>query len=150
MTDFQQVRERALGLLARREFSSFELRQRLFEKTSDVALVDEVLKSLIENNLQCNQRFVASYVRRRAAKGFGPLHIEHELKKHKIDSSVIKHHLASDEIDWRQTITRLFERKFGVFCLASDQLLRSKQMRFLQSRGFNMSQINQYLEKVNE
>ncbi len=151
MTDLERIKERALSLLARREFGHYELKQRLLEKTTDLALVEQVLNLLVASNLQSDERFVESYTRRRAAKGFGPLHIEYELKKLKISSQVISLYLASDELDWKLTIKRLFEKKYGGISLAKDQRERAKQIRFLQSRGFNIEQINQQLiENFNE
>jgi regulatory protein len=151
LTDLERIKDRALSLLARREFGNYELKQRLLEKTTDLALVEQVLSMLVAGNLQSDERFVTSYIRRRAAKGFGPLHIEYELKKLKISSQVINLYLASDELDWKQTIKQLFEKKYGEVSLAKDRIQRAKQIRFLQSRGFNIEQINQQLiENFNE
>jgi regulatory protein len=151
LTEFDQIRERALFFLARREFSVNELKQRLLEKTQDLLLVEQVLQELIENNLQSDRRFAESYIRRRMAKGFGPLHIEHELQKHRLDGELVKENLAACRSQWSQTLKILFKKKFGGSSLATDLKVRTKQVRFLQSRGFNLFQINQYLiESVDE
>lgn len=151
MTELKAVKERALVLLARREFSANELRQRLLEKTTEVASVDKVIQELLVANLLSDERFVASYVRRRAAKGFGPLHIECELKKHHLHTDLIRQHLHGNEVHWSDVLKRLFERKYHASRLAKDRSIRSKQVRFLQSRGFELAQINHHLtESINE
>lgn len=145
MIDFNGIKDRALTFLARREYSANELKQRLLEKTDNHELVEQVLQALIASNLQSDQRFVESYIRRRMLKGFGPLHIEYELQKHKLKGELIAESLAACRSKWSETIKHLFKKKFKNNALAKDLKQRTKEIRFLQSRGFHLSQINQYL-----
>ena len=73
------VRRAAMNLLARREQSFFELVQKLTRKYPDFDREDIILpaiEKLREEDLQCDARFVESYVRYRSTRGMGPLKIE--------------------------------------------------------------------------
>jgi len=71
---------RALGLLARREYSRAELRQRLRSRGHDEDEIDTALARLVELDLQSDARWQEALTRRRQAQGYGPLRIRAELR----------------------------------------------------------------------
>ena len=74
-------RDIAIGLLARREYSRAELAQRLRKKAFDEAAIDECLTALVEQGLQCDARFAASFVRSRLLRSQGVIRIKGELRQ---------------------------------------------------------------------
>lgn len=141
------AKESALRLLARREYGAFELKQRLLEKGYDSAIAEEVITLLNTLNLQSDERFVESYVRRRVAKGYGPLHIQNELLTKKIKTELIQNEMIQYGEQWIEIINQISFKKFGTFCYMQDIKKRARQIRFLQSRGFNLHQITEALSK---
>ena len=64
----------AMRLLARREHSVFELKQKLFHKITelDTQTFDQVLKQLIDQNFQSDERFASYFLQMRFNQGKGP------------------------------------------------------------------------------
>ena len=77
-------RERALGLLSRREHSARELKRKLQQKGVAAEEAGDVVGEMGDRNYQSDARFAESLVRRRALDGYGPLRIRAELASHGI------------------------------------------------------------------
>jgi regulatory protein len=157
-----EIKACAFRLLARREHSRYELRQKLLLRDYDVALVEDVLDYMAEEHWQSDERFTENYVRSRINKGYGRLKIQAELQERAVDSSLIAIHLSQDEDFWFEQIKQVWQKKFNkslpkltavrgikveperrnaaygerssVSEFANSELM--KQYRFLQSRGF--------------
>jgi regulatory protein len=133
------VRYAAMSLLARREHSRLELKQKLSRRFSATELIDTVIQNLADEALQSDDRFAESFVSVRRGKGQGPVRISSELKLRGVDEAIISRHLDPDEEEWTELAKSVCLRKYGG--LASKAAQRAKQMRFLQYRGFTSEQI---------
>ena len=83
---FNNIYNKSLDLLSRREHSTKEIKEKLLLRFDDCAVIDSVLTKLEKNNLISNLRFAEAYVSSRKTKGFGPKKISFELIS-KIDST---------------------------------------------------------------
>jgi regulatory protein len=146
---FEQVKESALNLLTRREYGAYELKQRLLLKGYEQTMIDDVIGLFIASGLQSDERFVDNYVRRRLAKFFGPIHIAQSLRRLRINPTLIQDVLANYEMVSQESLMMLWSNKFGSN-LAQEPKLKSKQLRFMQSRGFELSQVLAFLEENND
>ncbi len=126
---------RAVGLLARREHSVFELRQKLRQKGALSAEIDDVLQRLVERNYQSDERFALSYVRTRVAAGFGPIRIRVELVARGVAPELIDTALSRSDVFWQQQLSALWQRRFHGK-LPKNQQEYGRQVRFLVQRGF--------------
>ena len=79
----------AQNMLAQREHSQSELRQKLAAKNFDPKEIEATLEELKRRNLQSDQRFTEAYIRMRANRGFGPLRIKFELRERDIEDDTI-------------------------------------------------------------
>jgi regulatory protein len=141
------VRRAAMNLLARREQSFFELKQKLTLKYPDLD-VEEVIAPALEKlkaeNLQSDERFVESYVRYRYSRGVGPLKIAMELGQKGLKGQLVKAEVYSADIDWPALCLEAMNKRFGpepVQTLAD----KEKRYRFLAQRGFETDHIRQVL-----
>ena len=75
-------RDRALGLLSRREHSARELKRKLQQKGVTAEEAVDVVDEMGERNYQSDARFAESLVRKRALDGYGPMRIRAELASH--------------------------------------------------------------------
>ncbi|MDH3859297.1 MAG: recombination regulator RecX, partial [Gammaproteobacteria bacterium] len=75
------IRKTAMDLLARREHSEHELRQKLKARGHDADAIDEVLQGLKQDHLLSDARFTEAYVSHRFNAGVGPLKIRYELRQ---------------------------------------------------------------------
>lgn len=135
-----QVRLAAMNLLAIREHSRGELRDKLGRKGFPQSLIDEALQGLIADKLQSDERFAEAFITMRYRQGKGPARIRQELREKQVSSDIIASLLDETDEIWVSLAREVKTRRFGT---DSPQNLkeRSKQMRFLQYRGFSPAQI---------
>jgi len=124
-----------MGLLARREYSQFELRARLKARGYTDDLINNVLSELSKENLQSDTRFTESYLRMRVNRGFGPRRIQAELRERGIAEELICEFIDENDAMWSTLVQRVLKKKFGDEPPA-DFKSRAKQLRFLQYKGF--------------
>ena len=126
----------ALKMLMRREHSKLELFQKLQVKGFDVDIINDSISKLVKQNYQSDERFAEDFILMRFNQGKGPVRIASELKMKGINTFDLS------AFDWFELAKEIRQKKFGNQ-LSLDYEETAKQKRFLQSRGFNLDQINQ-------
>ncbi len=134
-----QARHSAIDYLSRREHASLELCHKLKRKGFEESVINRVLLQLQADNLLSDERFFECYVRMRTNKGFGPLRIQQELRERGITQAV-----EINDDAWNTRAYQARKKRFGQ-AVPQDRREFSKYMRFLQSRGFTTSQIQNAL-----
>lgn len=135
-----KVREQAIRLLARREHSLFELKQKLISKGVDNDSAESVLQELSKQGLQSDERFTESFINSRSRRGYGPTRIRLELQERKIDDNLINLFLHPHAKVWIESAKAVFRKKSGGE-YPKDDLQRVKITNFLKYRGFTHEQI---------
>jgi len=130
------IRNKAMDLLARREHSEYELRQKLKSRDYDVEAIDAVLQGLKQNKLLSDTRFAEAYVNHRFNAGVGPVKIRYELRQKGITEVLADEFLEPLSDRWDQLMEQQRIRKYGE-TIPADYADRMKQARFLQNRGFS-------------
>ena len=130
------VRNKAMDLLARREHSEQELRQKLQSREFDSQQIDEAIHSLLRDGLLSDERFTESYVNHRFNAGMGPVKIRYELRQKGVADELADLYLETFEDRWDELMRQLRQRKYGA-AIPGDYAARMKQARFLQNRGFS-------------
>lgn len=140
----------AVGLLARREHSAKELREKLHRRGFEAALVETALARLASERLQSDERFAEVYLRQRSEKGHGPERIRAELRERGIEDQLISTRFRQaeedGEIDWFELAAKTYARKYGGRAI-EDIKERAKRQRFMQYRGFTYEQIAAVIER---
>jgi regulatory protein len=95
----------------------------------------------VAQGLLSNCRYVESYIESRVQRGHGPLKIRAELRERGIDDAVVDTGLAAYATRWAELAGQVRLKKFGP-ARPADFAERSRQMRFLQQRGFTVEQID--------
>lgn len=134
--------EHAVSLLARREHSASELRNKLQQSDHNATDIEKTLHWLQTNDLQSDQRFTQSYLRHRSQRGCGALRISQELKQRGVNDTLIVEAFKAAEIDWFALAVAVRCKRFGEQ-VPADFKERAKQLRFLQYRGFTHEQITE-------
>ncbi len=130
------VRKKAMDLLARREHSEQELRQKLKSREFNSDAIDAALQSLQQDGLLSDERFAESYVNHRFNAGIGPLKIRFELRQKGVAEALVDEFLESFSDHWDELMRQQRVRKYGEV-IPADYAARMKQARFLQNRGFS-------------
>lgn len=135
-----QMRNYLFSLLARRDYSRSELRQKLKARYADyLPLAEQILERLAEEGYQSDARFCESLINSKRRQGYGPQVISQQLRLKGIDSILVAQYLINDDPQWLQDAYQVKCKKFGV---AVARLPRDKaqQMRFMRYRGFDNKQ----------
>ena len=135
------LRKTAMDYLARREHSEQELTRKLTARGFDEQLVEAAVAELVADGLLSNTRFAEAFVHSRFQRGSGPQKIRAELRERGIDAELCSLCIEAFEEQWWQRVRDVREKKFGA-ALPGDFKERSRQMRFLQQRGFTSEQIS--------
>lgn len=139
-----QIRERALGLLARREHSTLELKRKLLQRGYPKELAFPTVEALSVEGLLSESRYAEEWTRSRISRGQGPLKIRAGLRQQGLDDAQIERALANAPADWGRLAGEVRGKRFGEqppLNLAE----RSRQTRFLEARGFTAEAIRQAL-----
>ncbi len=179
------LRQRAMALLGRREYSLAELRQKLRPFASDGKRLEAVLADLVARDWQSDARFAESWVRSHAPRQ-GVLRLQQDLRQRGVSAEVIAAALAplaaslegaedpvapaharpaplpaarSVEVpvplfapvpnqSEAARATAVWQKKFTAAPATPQE--RSKQFRFLMSRGFSASVSNEVITKASK
>lgn len=126
-----------LNLLARRDYSAYEIQQKMADKDFSAEDIEQVLTHCQQKNWQSDQRFCENYLSARSRKGYGPTRIRQELQQKGIENSLISQQLQHCEIDWFAVAENLFNKKYVKFDRQDwTPSLKQKAWRFMLSRGF--------------
>jgi regulatory protein len=132
--------EQALGLLARREHSTRELKTKLRAGGQPGEAAAEAIERLQAQRYQDDERFAASLARRRAAQGYGPARIRAELKSHGLRDEAVRAVLAQTDTDWTESAATQLRRHYGAAAPA-DAAERGRRAAFLLRRGFDAATV---------
>ncbi len=130
--------------MARREHTRLELKRKLLARGLSEQIIEQALDGIAARGLQSDARFVESYVRERAQKGYGPLRITEELKVRGVEETLIHQYIGEPE--WEEHLSRVRTKRFGSG-LPKDREACLRQARFLQYRGFTSDQIRRLMRE---
>lgn len=132
------LKAQAVRLLARREYARADLEQRLLAKGAPRADVVAVLDELVAQGLLSNERYARALVAQKSGR-YSRRSIGGELKRHGVDAESIDAALGEAVVDDDAALFALWQRRFGI-APANDRE-KARQIRFLQTRGFDLSAI---------
>jgi regulatory protein len=135
-----EARKKAMDYLARREHGRGELLDKLTRFGFDPDIADAAVTRLVEDGLQSDSRFAEAFVRSRINQGKGPARIRADLRERGLAATAIDIALEEADEDWYALARDVRLKKFGPDT-PSEFRDKAKQMRFLQSRGFEPDQI---------
>jgi regulatory protein len=141
------IRKIALDLLARREHSVAELREKLASRGFEPEEIDTTLAVLMDDGLLSEDRFVENFVGSYTRRGHGPIWLRAELERRGIAGAQITETLANMDVDWVEAAETVRRKRFGAK-VPADFKEQARQARFLQYRGFTAEQARAVLRKV--
>lgn len=140
----KELRQQAIRLLARREYTHAELRKKLAAAADSSEDVDTVLEDLAARGLLSDARAAASYLRTHGER-FGAARLRRDLRDKGVDGDTIAEGLQRSELaDEFTRACNVWQRKYGA--TPRDAREWARQARFLQSRGFSSDIIRRLLK----
>ena len=135
---------RALRYLSRREHSRQELRKKLLPYAESEIELDELMVKLEAQSWLSDERFAESLVRRKSER-YGSLKIVDELKQQGIEGDSLLEIKERLKISDATRAWELWQRKFDTM-VTKDHKEKSKQMRYLVSKGFPLSVVTRIVD----
>ena len=136
------LKTRALGYLARREHSRFELERKLKPHAQTSEELSSLLDALEQRGFLSAARMVEQVIHMRKSR-FGSQRIAHELREKGIAENLIAEALPNIRETEQESAREVWRKKFGAMPADAKELAR--QMRFLRGRGFAAEVIHQVL-----
>lgn len=134
-------------LLSRRDYSEYELRQKLHQKQYDEQEIEQAIEKVQSQNWQSDERFCQHFIRYRSTQGYGPRRIQQELRLKGIKSDIISLGLEECDVDWFDIAERLFEKKRPAVL---DLKGKQKMWRYMLSHGFDNDHFSHLMELDDE
>ena len=138
------MRVTAMNLLARREHSTQELRDKLLARGFEDDVITPALQTLSREGLLSDERFTESFIHSRVDRGSGPLKIRAELRQRGVADELITAWLDERDQVWLERAEAVRCKKFGS-ALPVEYMEKVRQARFLQYRGFTPEQTRRLL-----
>ncbi len=138
------AKKKALELLAAREHSVYQLKQKLVQRDFSLENINRVLPELQEEGALSNRRFMEVWLSsrlRRHPEGYRSLYVG--LVKAGISSEEVENYLIPflEELDMGKIFVRAAEK-----IMKKSNITREKMIRALKNRGFEYSLIIQFVE----
>jgi len=149
LSDLVKARKKAMDYLARREHGYHELLTKLTKFGFDDNVADDAIAELVNDGLQSDQRFVDAFIQSRIHQGKGPVKVRADLRERGIEDGLIDNGLAQAGQDWYALAREVWGKKFGPDRPEGFNE-KARQMRFLQSRGFDAGQIQAAVSALDE
>ena len=129
--------------MARRDYSSEDLRLKLLETGYDGSVVLPLLDALRDEKLLDDRRYLENFVAYHSARGQGPVRIRADLRRHGLQGPLVEEYLGAYP-DWIVALKKARLKKFGA-TPARNSADKQRQARFLSYRGFTSAQIRMAL-----
>jgi regulatory protein len=137
------IGDAAVACLARRDYSSGELAQKLESDGYPPEAVAAVVAELLTTRVLNDERYALNFVAARAGRGQGPFRIRQELRLRAVPQETIQSALEAGP-DWHALARGVRQSKFGS-APPVDRVDQARQARFLQYRGFSTDHIRSAL-----
>ncbi len=132
--------------MGKRDYPRMELRKKIltYSESLEISKVDLelILDELEKKGWLSDDRFSEQFVSTKKRK-FGAQKIAHELKLRGVDESIINRVIKEIKNDEFSLAKKIWEKKFNQIPITIDE--KAKQIRFMQSRGIEISIIHQIL-----
>lgn len=140
-----ELRARALRLLARREHTRVELARKLAPDAASPAALDALLTGLEGRKQLSDERYAEARAHQLSRK-FGALRVRRELVAKGVDPETAARFAADGEKSDLERARSVLERKYRVRATGPKEYAR--RARFLQSRGFSYDVIRRALGRL--
>ena len=103
------IRLKIMDFLARREYSSKEIYQKMSRRVEYKEMLEDSIDQLVKEGLISDERYAESYFQSRKNRGFGPLRIKNELKQKGVNESLFNE--IQEGTDWSVLAMNVLQKK---------------------------------------
>ena len=143
----KSLRARALDALARREHTRLELLRKLSAHSEDLEQINQLLDDLQTRGWLSDARYAEQRAHARQSR-YGSRKIGYELREQGVSETLIAETLSSLKTTEVERARSIWQKKFAAPATTPKE--RNQQMRFLQSRGFDLDVIYRVINQSEE
>lgn len=138
-----------LNLLARRDYSERELRQKLKQKEASVEDIERLLAWSQQQGYQSDSRYAEQMTQAKVRKGYGQYYLQQFFAEQGLSKELLQQVIETKEIDWVGVASDAYRKKYADKPI-TDYHDKQKRMKYLQSRGFESQVIQQLFKQLQE
>ncbi|KZN62601.1 regulatory protein RecX [Pseudoalteromonas luteoviolacea] len=146
----QKLKNYAIWLLSRQEYSRKMLGDKLLLKGASAEYADELIEWLSDLGYVDDARHCESFLNRQLAKGLGEKRILMEASKKGVERTQLLQLIEEKEVDWYDIAQHTYEKKYGCSNDKLDYQEKSKRVRYMMYRGFSYDQIDFAIQAQND
>jgi regulatory protein len=135
----------AVGLLARRDYSCYQIKTKLLQKGFELTEIALVLDRCVDHGYLDDARFAVLLLRSHINKGHGQNRIRQSMTQKGLSKEIIETTLNHSDCDWFELAKSKANKKFGETVI-SDAKDRARRCRYLYGQGFTSEQVFYALE----
>jgi regulatory protein len=140
-----EVRRKAAALAAERAMSAGELKRKLRQKGAPPELAEKAADRLLELGVLDEGAYAAMVARHYAAKGYGRMRVEQELRRRELPRELWADALEAMP-DSRETLDELVRKRLGN--APADKAARTKLASSLVRRGYGWEEVRAAMERA--
>lgn len=145
----KEIYEKLCSFCAYQERCAYDVQQKLYKLKIEKADFEKYLQQLQEDNFLNEERFAKSFVSAHAKKKWGKAKIKSALYTKRISAAIIKKYLDDlDEGEYLEQIKTAAEKKWGSIKGNTERDRKTKLLRFLLSKGYEMGLANAAVKEV--
>jgi regulatory protein len=148
---YQQAMNTAVRILANRDHSKYELKQKLLQRGFTRKAIDTVMLKCERFNYINDPRTAHVYISQLKRKCFGKRYVRMALQKKRLSGSEIENILQENypDADELEKAGKLLKKKMEAFEREADQKKRREKIyRFLYARGFSPAHISDLIRNM--
>lgn len=139
--EVKKLKNYAVWLLSRQEYSTSGLRQKLQQKGATSAVAEELLQWLQSLDYLNDDRYAESYLNRQVAKGLGEKRVLLDAKQKGVSRETLQQLIAEQQIDWYTQAANTYQKKYGICATKLEYKEKTKRVRYMSYRGFSFDEI---------
>lgn len=132
----QELYDYAVTLLAKRDYSSGDLRYQL-KRFAYESAVEPVMEKLLSHHYLDDTRLIEKELHKQLGKLHGESRIKQDLRKKGLDALLIAQSLEDLDVDWYELCQQAKDKKFGSK-RPQDAKEKAQMIRYLQYRGHSI------------
>ena len=145
MKSTPSARQVAVSLLAGRDYSRHQIKQKLEAKGFEGSEIETVLDACEQSGYIDDKRFAQSLLRSHIYKGHGPIRIKQAMKLKGLNADLVTQTINESDCDWFELAKQKAQKKYADKPVV-DYKDKAKRIRFLMGQGFDYEQASGVLE----
>ncbi|WP_440053729.1 regulatory protein RecX [Pseudoalteromonas sp. T1lg65] len=142
----KKLKNYAIWLLSRQDYSAFSLTQKLLQKGATEEVAQQLVEWLQSLGYVNDKRYAESFLNRQVAKYHGQKRVMMAASQKGIDRQTLAALIEEKQVDWYELAAQAYEKKYGWCETQLEYKEKSKRVSYMSRRGFSFDEIEFAIE----